>query len=158
MSEQSKDAHLDGNADRTGVGMDIGTDVGRHVGSQGETDVGDAPVALHQRATELAVPEAPVRTLAMRQRAGVAEVRARLAELAANPVLVAAATATATVGTTVAISALRHALHSGGLSRSRAAAPIAVTLQIVQHVHVHHVVHHVVRPALPSVTVVSHHG
>jgi hypothetical protein len=79
----------------------------------------------------------------------VATLRARLPELARNPAVVA----TATVGTTLAVGAVRQALRGSALLPGGAPRELVVNAHIIEHVHVvHHVVvHHVVRTAVPSV-------
>ena len=74
-------------------------------------------------------------------------VRARLPELARNPAVVA----TATLGTTLAVGAVRQALRGGALPGGGTPRQIVLTGHIVEHVHViHHVVvHHVTRTPLP---------
>jgi len=80
----------------------------------------------------------------------VAALRRRVQELARHPVTVASASALATVGTGLAVNAVRHAVTRGPSANRATSTPLLVTGYVVQHVHVvHHVVHHMARPALP---------
>lgn len=100
------------------------------------TETSDQPDQV--RGGELVLPERPRAALpARRWPAAVVALRARVAELARDPVVVA------TVGAGLAASALRYAASSG--SGRGSAGSVVVTGFVLQHVHVvHHVVHHVV--------------
>jgi hypothetical protein len=103
-----------------------------------ETDAAPASEALSGQI----VPRrdgAPARSRLTR---GVESLRDRLPEIARNPAVVAAAT----VGTGLAINAVRQAARAGVLVPGNRQTAVTVTGYVVHHVHVvhHHVVHHVV--------------